>query len=645
MSSSYQVFARKYRPQTFDDVVGQDHVVRTLKNAITQDRLAHAYLFVGPRGTGKTSTARILAKALNCVRAPTTEPCGVCDACREIAEGISLDVLEIDGASNNGVEQVRELRDNVRYAPTKGRFKMYIIDEVHMLTSAAFNALLKTLEEPPEHVKFVFATTEVQKVLPTILSRCQRFDLRRIPAPLIAEHLETIAKKERIQLDEAAADSVARGAEGGLRDAESMLDQLVAFCGNKITDDDVRQIFGFTAPETVAGLAGHILRRETPGALALLDEQAEAGRDLSKLLADLIAHCRDLLIFQVSPESVKTEAGSRMLAIFAEQSALVPPERLLALIDGFAAAETRMKWAPNKKLQFEIGVIKAIQTLGQASFDDVLDALAALRENSSNDGNENGSASASKAVAAATPRVAEPQEAPASGSDKRAARFAGLRETIAQPAPAKTEKSAAVVEKILPTPPPSPAVEKADSTAPQTPLDGAEIWRALLGEIRSQRPLITAWVQNSRLLEAADDGNFRVGFPADQKFVVEQLGKPNHRQFLEALLTKLAGRPARLKLELHDDAAPPQVAETPPAPPAERVKKKLDVRGLNDDNGTPAAVARGSENPNGQHGTVTPTAEADDAMTAFKNDPLIQEALKIFDGEIKGVQPPPATAG
>ena len=190
---SYQVFARKYRPQTFDDLVGQEHVTRTLKNAVEQNRLAHAYLFVGPRGIGKTSTARILAKALNCIHGPTVTPCGVCDSCKEIAGGNSLDVLEIDGASNNGVEQVRELRDNVRYAPVKGKYKIYVIDEVHMLTSAAFNALLKTLEEPPAHVKFIFATTEPQKVLPTILSRCQRFDLRRIPTNLIAQHLQFIA--------------------------------------------------------------------------------------------------------------------------------------------------------------------------------------------------------------------------------------------------------------------------------------------------------------------------------------------------------------------------------------------------------------------------------------------------------------------
>ena len=261
---SYQVFARKYRPQTFDDLVGQAHVTRTLKNAVEQNRLAHAYLFVGPRGIGKTSTARILAKALNCVNGPTITPCGVCDSCKEITGGNSLDVLEIDGASNNGVEQVRELRDNVRYAPSKGHFKIYIIDEVHMLTSAAFNALLKTLEEPPPHVKFIFATTEPQKVLPTILSRCQRFDLHRIPANLIAQHLQFIAGKEKIVLDPAAAHAIAKGADGGLRDAESMLDQLVAFCGDKIAEPDVLSVFGFTSEQTVANFRRRFCAAKRP---------------------------------------------------------------------------------------------------------------------------------------------------------------------------------------------------------------------------------------------------------------------------------------------------------------------------------------------------------------------------------------------
>jgi len=344
---SYEVFARKYRPQTFDDLVGQTHVSHTLKNAVAQNRLAHAYLFVGPRGVGKTSTARILAKSLNCVKGPTITPCGVCDNCREIAGGNSLDVIEIDGASNNSVEDVRQLRENVRYAPAKGRYKIYLIDEVHMLSAAAFNALLKTLEEPPEHVKFIFATTEPQKVLPTIISRCQRFDLHRIPANLIAEHLQVIAKKEKITLEPAAAHSIARGAEGGLRDAESMLDQLVAFCGEKIAESDVLNVFGFTSEQTVSDLTQRILRGETPEAINLLHEQCEAGKDMMRLMANLIAYVRDLLVFKAKPDALNQDVdpqSQRSLAAHAEQ---ISTDRLLELIDQFAAAEARMKWAPN----------------------------------------------------------------------------------------------------------------------------------------------------------------------------------------------------------------------------------------------------------------------------------------------------------
>ena len=251
---SYRVFARKYRPQTFGEVVDQEHVTRTLQNAISAGRVAQAYLFVGPRGIGKTSTARILAKALNCAEGPTVTPCGKCDACREIAEGRSLDVLEIDGASNNGVENIRELRENTAYAPACGPYKIYIIDEVHMLSAGAFNALLKTLEEPPAHVKFIFATTEAQKVPATITSRCQRFDLRRISAEAIARHLLLIAEKENIVLEPRAAAAIGRGAEGALRDAESMLDQCVAFCGEKISEQNVMSVFGFASREVTAAL-------------------------------------------------------------------------------------------------------------------------------------------------------------------------------------------------------------------------------------------------------------------------------------------------------------------------------------------------------------------------------------------------------
>ena len=251
-----------------------------------------------------------------------------------------------------------------------------------MLTKEAFNALLKTLEEPPEHVKFIFATTEPQKVLPTILSRCQRFDLHRIPANLIAQHLQFIAKKEKITLEAAAAHAIARGAEGGLRDAESMLDQLVAFCGEKISESDVLSVFGFTSEQTVIDLTGRILRGETPEAIDLLHQQSESGKDMMRLMADLIAYLRDLLVFKAKPDALKEDVDADVQKSLAAQAELISMDRLLELIDQFAAAEGRMKWAPNKKLHFEVAIIKAIQSLGQATLDEVIEKLGELRDGS-----------------------------------------------------------------------------------------------------------------------------------------------------------------------------------------------------------------------------------------------------------------------
>ena len=540
---SYEVFARKYRPQTFDDLVGQAHVSRTLKNAVAQNRLAHAYLFVGPRGVGKTSTARILAKSLNCVKGPTVTPCGECDNCREIAAGNSLDVIEIDGASNNSVEDVRQLRENVRYAPAKGRYKIYLIDEVHMLSSAAFNALLKTLEEPPEHVKFIFATTEPQKVLPTILSRCQRFDLHRIAANLIAKHLQFIAGKENITLEPAAAHAIARGAEGGLRDAESMLDQLVAFCGEKISENDVLDVFGFTSEQTVVDLTRRILRGETPDAIDLLHQQSEAGKDMMRLMSDLIAYLRDLLVFKAKPDALKEDVEADVQTSLAAQAELVTTDRLLELVDQFAAAEGRMKWVPNKKLHFEVAIIKAIQSLGQATLDEVIEKLSQLR--------------AGKSVAAGADRGGEPSQArKAAVTDSENISRAGSGDDKSAPRVAET----------------SP--------------DANELWQKALIKIPAQKAFVRNSAAAAHVL-GIEGRNFQLGFAPGDKAMMDILGTQANRKFLETLLHEITGTDWSVKLTVNEEL--------------------------------PSRQAPASE---------------DSRPENFKEDPLIQEAIGLFNAQI-----------
>ncbi len=375
---SYLVFARKYRPETFKDVLGQDHVIKTLANAIAKDRLAHAYLFVGPRGTGKTTTARIFAKALNCSDGPSIDFDPSEDICTEIAEGRSLDVLEIDGASNNGVEQVRELRETVKFAPAKCRFKIIYIDEVHMLSSAAFNALLKTLEEPPPHVKFIFATTEAHKILPTIISRCQRFDLRPIPTDIIAEHLINVGKQEEVSIDKEAAWAIAKGADGGMRDALSMLDQLVAFCGNTISSEHVREIFGFTSGETVHLILSSVFKKDNVSALQAIQEQNSLGKDLSQLLGELIQTVRALLIAKVQEDVTAPGLPDNLWEELKELTANYKPERLLATLDLFADSEAKIRWSSDKALHLEIALIRAIQTLDEVSLTDLISTLGKL---------------------------------------------------------------------------------------------------------------------------------------------------------------------------------------------------------------------------------------------------------------------------
>ena len=370
MSSGYQVIARKWRPQTFDDLVGQDHVVRTLKNAIARNRIAHAYLFVGPRGTGKTSTARIFAKALNCTDGPNANFDPNDPVVKSIAEGTSMDVIEIDGASNNSVDQIRDLRDDVRYAPTQGKFKVYIIDEVHMLSTAAFNALLKTLEEPPPHVKFVFATTDVQKVLPTIISRCQRFDLKPILPELIVQRLKQIAVEEKITVTDAALASIARMADGGMRDAQSIFDQMISFCGAEIGEGDVLDVYGLVAAEKIAALAAALATGDHKKLVAIVDECDQNGRDLVRLLADLQALVRQALL-----DAIAKGGRSDLLG-----GAPMTTEQITRLLDGLREGEGSVKLGLSEKINFEVTLLKAVEASRARAIDSLIKELSAMAD-------------------------------------------------------------------------------------------------------------------------------------------------------------------------------------------------------------------------------------------------------------------------
>lgn len=610
---SYRVFARKYRPQRFEEVVGQEHITRTLQNAITGKRLAQAYLFVGPRGVGKTSSARILAKALNCQASkgePTDNPCGTCDACIEIAEGRSLDVMEIDGASNNSVESIRTLRENAAYAPARGPYKVYLIDEVHMLSTAAFNALLKTLEEPPEHVKFLFATTEAQKVPATILSRCQRFDLRRLTPELIANHLLHIAKSENISLDPAAAAAIARGADGAMRDAESMLDQVVAFCGTTIGAADIQSVFGFTPRETVLGLAEALLARDTPAALALVKAQAEAGKDLARLLGDLVALLRDVLIGKVHPPAEATEE-SRL-------GESVSQEKLLVLLDHFGEAEGRLRWATDKKLQLDVALIKGAHLLEEASLSDVLDMLSALRGGEPLPERPRPTTPAAPRPAASTPRptpTAAPISTPAPATVQHVQAEPEAPKVAVAPA-APPAPPAPVVEKVAPAPEP---VTAPSSLAPTT----ANPWDEVAMNLAADSPLKFGWIEDGRFIERIGNA-ILIEFPPSVELQTQTLFWPQAVKKIEEQLTAALG--VKITFEYRF------TGEEPPAPP-EPVMTEAP-RSAEPAHSSPAAKTETAPAKSENTAPVISAAE----MEEFKNDPLIKKALEVFQAQILGDQ-------
>lgn len=355
----YTVLARRYRPQQFADLVGQEPVARALVNALKSNRVAHAYLFTGARGVGKTSCARILAKALNCVEGPTATPCDTCDPCKGIASGEDVDVLEIDAASNRGIDEIRDIRSNVQYRPSRARYKIYIIDEVHMLTREAFNALLKTLEEPPSHVKFIFATTEVQKIPVTILSRCQRFDFNGIGTPQIVERLREILQREQMEADDEALELVARRAGGSMRDAQSLLDQLLAFGGDRLTAEAVHQLLGTAQDERVIELASAILSQDTPRGLDLLGQVADQGAQLGELLDQMIAYWRDLMVLHCAGDQARNlSVASRHRETLSKQAQQMKLDSILAGLDVLSTTKARLRASGHGRILLEMAVIR-----------------------------------------------------------------------------------------------------------------------------------------------------------------------------------------------------------------------------------------------------------------------------------------------
>jgi DNA polymerase-3 subunit gamma/tau len=355
----YLVLARKFRPQTFEDVAGQEHVVKTLRNAIGQGRVAHAFLFAGPRGVGKTSVARILAKSLNCEKGPAAIPCNVCSNCREITDGSSLDVREIDGASNRGIDEIRELRENVKFAPAAARYKIYIIDEVHMLTREAFNALLKTLEEPPAHVIFIFATTENHKVPATILSRCQCYDFRRISLKEIAANLGRVAQAEKIQISPTALSWIAEAGDGSMRDAQSIFDQVISYAGMSINDNDVEEILGLVDRKYLFRLSEAVLQRNAGACLLILEEAYLAGMDMKHFYQVLLKHFRNMLLVKIAAAGASSfDIAQEQIALLTKQVQGVTRETLQRYLEILIAEEDSFRRSQETRLKLETIVVK-----------------------------------------------------------------------------------------------------------------------------------------------------------------------------------------------------------------------------------------------------------------------------------------------
>ena len=476
--SSYQVLARKWRPQTFEAVVGQDAITRTLRNALASGRVAHAYLFAGPRGVGKTTTARLLAKSLLCPERKGAEACGTCAVCRDA--GISVDVIEIDGASNRGIEEIRTLRENVKYAPSRGRYKVYIIDEVHQLTEAAFNALLKTLEEPPAHVVFVLATTDPRDIPATVLSRVQRFDFRPIAPDALAATLEHILTEEKIAFEPAALPTVVRAAEGSLRDALSLLDTAIAYGNGRLEADTTASLLGTTAPAEVRAFAAALLAHETAPALEAIDRAARDGEDLAAFTRDVIELLRRALVLKAAPTAKLadvTHAEGNELRRLGEAVGL---DEILYVLRVFLDADEAMRESPHPRVELEMATVRATRRPAPPALEDLLKRVDEAAQRLRQGGAAAPAAGMQASLLGDDPRPAATRpavtEAPRPTFE---ARPAGGRETMPPRAPAVPVERSAAAER------PAPAV-----TPPEPSSELGVAWQRVVDDINKKKPML-----------------------------------------------------------------------------------------------------------------------------------------------------------
>jgi DNA polymerase-3 subunit gamma/tau len=519
---TYQVLARKWRPQSFEAVVGQEPITRTLQNALASGRVAHAYLFTGPRGVGKTTTARLLAKALCCLARTGTEACGACPSCRDFVSGAPVDVMEIDAASNTSVDDIRTLRENVKYAPARGRFKVYIIDEVHMLSGAAFNAFLKTLEEPPAHVVFILATTEPKRIPATVLSRCQRFDFRPIPPELLTESLTEILSSEQVPFEAAALPMLVRASEGSLRDALSLLDTAIAYGEGRLDEASVTRLLGSSSPVHVRAFVAALLGRDGAAALEAIDRAAQAGEDLMLLCREVIETARRLLVLKVGPANAFVDLSPAEAEALRAAGAAATADELIYLLRAFLDADAEMRRSPHPRVELEIAAVRATRRPEPQALDSLLakveEALGRLRN------------------------------APPSGSS------AGSRPAVVQenlltppPAPAASPRASAAVSE--------PKAERPYAAPPPAAGDSglAEVWGRVVAEIMGKKALLGSVLQHATPV-SLEDGVLTLAL-AGNHFHRELLADRANRDLINQVLQQQCPAARRFEVDAGGNVA------------------------------------------------------------------------------------------